>query len=417
VNTAAIVETLAKEFSAEVGHAQRLFDLLSAGYQAPFLARFRRAEIGPFQEGAIRRFGRRMKQLEELDRRRGTLLRTLDERKPGEGDGVMERLRRSVESCMDRFELEDLFLPLRRPEPEVQLALDRGLGELADLLCAPAPGGPRTVEEVVEDGGAEGETHFAEASPVLEVEPHASSEELAGAAEPAVQMAEEVQVAVAESDPAEAEPAEPEPEPSPTPVAHEASVPPAHAPRIEFSPDLARACAPFVNPDRGVHSDAQALEGAMRILSDRLGRNPALRGTLRRMLRKNGRLSVRPLTDEKRLGAFRALLKLQANLKQIQGHRLVALRQAQAARLIAPMITLDESLALPRVRSALCKHPRPEFESVLRVVAEQALRQRLLPMIEDDVRGGRTAALHRPPGPPDVVSPLPHTVSPRCNLS
>jgi uncharacterized protein len=380
VNTAAIVETLAKEFSAEVGHAQRLFDLLAAGYQAPFLARFRRAEIGPFQEGAIRRFARRMKQLEELDRRRGTLLRTLDERKPGEGAAATERLRRSVETCMDRFELEDLFLPLRRPEPEVQLALDRGLGDLADVLCAPAPGGKRATDESVEDGGAESEPHSPDASPVFEAEAHPSAEDLAVAAEDAAPAIEEVAIAT------EAEP-EPEPEPEPTPAPPpEPSGSPVHAPRIEFSPELARACAPFVNPDRGVHSEAQALEGAMRILSDRLGRSPALRGALRRMLRKNGRLSVRPLTDEKRLGAFRSLLKLQANLRQIQGHRLVALRQAQAARLVAPMITLDESLALPRVRSALCKHPRPEFESVLRVVAEQALRQRLLPMIEDDVR-------------------------------
>jgi len=340
VNTAAIVETLAKEFSVEVEHAQRVFDLLCAGYKAPFLARYRRAEIGPFHEGPIRRFARRVKQLEELDRRRGTLLRSLEERKAIEGEPSNERLRRALETCTDRFELEDLFLPLRRPEPEVQLALDRGLGALADLLCTQVPGTEAASEE-------ESEAHPTEES------------------------------AQAESE------AVPAPDGAPVP---DAGAPPVHAPKIEFSPELARACAPFVNPDRGVHSEGQALEGAMRILSDRLGRSPSVRVALRRLLRKNGRLSVRPLTEEKKLGTFRSLLKLDAPLKQVQGHRLLALRQAQAARLVAPTLTLDEALAFPRVRAAFGKHPRPEFESVLRVVAEQALRQRLLPMIEDDVR-------------------------------
>src|SRR6185503_18504707 len=57
----------------------------------------------------------------------------------------------SVLACMDRFELEDHFLPHRRPEPEVQLAIDRGLELLADALVAPAPRGALEPESSVEE--------------------------------------------------------------------------------------------------------------------------------------------------------------------------------------------------------------------------------------------------------------------------
>src|SRR4030095_8224054 len=70
----------------------------------------------------------------DLDRRRATILSIL-EREPM----ADEAPRSLVRSCMDRVELEDLFIPHRRPEPEVQLALDRGLGALADQLGAAIP--------------------------------------------------------------------------------------------------------------------------------------------------------------------------------------------------------------------------------------------------------------------------------------
>ena len=63
-----------------------------------------------------------------------------------------------------------------------------------------------------------------------------------------------------------------------------------------------------------MHTDQQALDGAMRILSDRLGRNPGLRTQLRRLLRKHGRVGVRALVEEGRLGRNRALLRVNVPL-------------------------------------------------------------------------------------------------------
>ncbi len=407
MSVAAIVETLAREFSVDRAHAQRVHELLVAGHKAPYVARYRRAEIGPFTDGTIRRFARRLKQLEELDRRRNTLLRTIEELARSEGrEGPIEPPPGVLE-CMDRFELEDLFLPHRRPEPEVQLAIDRGLEPLADLLVAPAPkhllereedGAPEKNErepvpeptyETVEAALASAPVHESEA-PVhgSEAPVHGSEDPVAGSAG----SPDEEHAGPTGDETAHEELSVPEPpeqhEQHEEPPADEAPAPrPAfHPARIDLSPQLARVCAPFVNPDRGVHTDEQALEGAMRILSDRLGRSPELRTLLRRILRRHGTVTVRPLVDEQRLGRVRALLRLRAPLKQLQGHRLIALRQAQAQRLIAMAINVDEAQVFSRVRAALGKRIHPDHVSVANEVARQALHLRLLPMIEDDVR-------------------------------
>ena len=420
MSAAAIVETLAKEFAVGREHAQRVLELLQAGNKAPYIARYHRAEVGEFTDGSIRRFARRLKQFEELDKRRGTLLRSIEEQ--ARGEAVPQALTAAVLACMDRFELEDHFLPHRRPEPEVQLAIDRGLVPLADALVASPPRGTPVVEvdapgRGVSSGGAPEasagdkaadaasavETHEnVHESPAPDVPPAASEDhaphalEVSGAEIPGEERAPSVEEALAvevaesaesveasESNEAEAEhahePAQPVAEaPAPRPVFH-----PAH---IDLSPQLARLCAQYVNPDRGVHTEQQALEGAMRILSDRLGRNPELRTLLRRLLRKHGRVGVRALVDEGRLGRNRSLLRVNVPLRQLQGHRLIALRQAQAQRQIALVLTVDEGTVLAHVRAALGRRIHPDYASVADEVARQALHLRLLPMIEDDVR-------------------------------
>ncbi len=430
-----IVEHLAREFATDVQRIRDTLEMIDAGLAAPFVGRVRRSETGGLSEGQIRRLDRGRTELEELDRRRGTVLRMLGAEPPETSAGpelhvlsappeVIERVR----TCMERFELEDLFLPHRRPEPEVQLALDRGLGRLADLLVAPlpperrAPGAEAAEHPEAPEGEDEAETwqpvaaaaaeegHATEEHPAHDAGPpeQAGAEpESGGEAEEARQGHEEAQGDHAHRQPATEQTAAgesafveqagadgDEEEEGRAALDGERRVAEAAAldeqallhGQIELTPALARVCAPFVNPDRGVHTEIEALSGAMRILSDRLGRDTRLRGTLRRMLRKQGVLTVRPLVDDSKLGRLRGMLKLRQPLRQVQGHRLLAIRQAQKQRAVQAAITLNRAAALPKVRSTLGRHTDPDFASVLDAIALRTLEYRLLPLLEADIR-------------------------------
>ena len=137
-----ILEALAKEFSTDVPSIQATFEMLDAGLSAPFIGKFRRARTGAMSEVHVRRLSLQREELIELDRRRGTILRAMER-----VEGISPKAIEEVTVCMDRFRLEDLYVPHRRPEPEVQLAMDRGLGGLADLLVAPTPKSERPPSE------------------------------------------------------------------------------------------------------------------------------------------------------------------------------------------------------------------------------------------------------------------------------
>ena len=506
-----ILEALAKEFSTDVPSIQATFEMLDAGLSAPFIGKFRRARTGAMSEVHIRRLAHRREELVELDRRRGTILRALER-----VEGISPKAIDEVTRCMDRFRLEDLYVPHRRPEPEVQLALDRGLGGLADLLVAPVPRSerpqapkPAKGEEAGADAGgedaaaepasapaeeapaadeapsveeapaadeapapegaeaADAETTAAE-STAAETTPEEAPEEegpveapaegetasievkededrpptvghdasLDGAAEDGAPKedapeggaaaediaAEDIAAEGAAGEPSasddaaadgsadaaagsepteESAPAEPtaeaaaeapaasDPQPEPDAAVQDAPEAPAPTPQPEalvITAELSKLCEPFVDPDKGVHTETEALAGAVRILSDRLGRDSRLRDTVRRIMRKKGVLRARSLVDEKKAGRHKNLLKLKTPLRQLQGHRLTAIRQAQSERVISTSIELDPSEVVGRVRAVLGKHTRPEFEPLLDDIARKALAQRILPVIEEDIR-------------------------------
>ena len=394
VTAKSLLDCLAREFKTDAAHISGAIDLLDAGLSAPFIGRFRRADVGGINENLIRGLDVRRRELEELDRRRATILRALEK----EGAAKPADIAR-IESCMDRFELEDLFLPHRRPEPEVQLAMDRGLGKLADEIvaaCAVVAEAP-----VVEAGSNEPKSEGPKSE---EPEAALQTDEVKAAVDPAADLDESSKDSGEDQAPQEAAPQEAATEEAGSedvveatevpPVAAKPAAVPAPAVSVEvdslsqpdLSPELALLCREYVHPDRGIHTDSEALAGAMRILSDRLGRSPRLRSLLRGMLRKHGVLSVKPLIEGSKAGRHKALLKLKQPLRQIQGHKLLALRSAQKDRALSTRITLDHERGMQKVLLALGKRLNPTFGGVHRVVAARALDRRLLPMLEEEIR-------------------------------
>jgi uncharacterized protein len=411
-----IVEHLAREFSSTPECVRAALEMVDAGLCAPFIGRVRRRETHGMPESVVRRLDRLRRELEELDRRRATILRMLaPPAVPAATEGALPRPASTVDedslervrSCMDRFELEDQLLPHRRPEPEVQLALDRGLGHLAEELIRPVPRPQRG--GALESDSPEPESADEEAGAPASDEAH--EEATSGAANSGAPAAH-AEAAQGESGEAPGEHGAGQgAEHGPEHAAAEASAEGDDHEReleqerlrqqerearaaaqeallhgqIELTPALARVCAPYVNPDKGVHTEGEALAGAMRILSDRLARDPRVRSMVRRMLARQGVLSVRA-ADESRVGRHRPLLRIHQPHRQIQGQRLLAIRQAQKERAVNTVLSLDRSLTLPKVRAALGRHTHPDFDGVLDAVALRTLEYRLLPVLEADVR-------------------------------
>lgn len=104
--------------------------LLEEGATVPFIARYRKERTGELDEVQITSIRDRLDQLEELDKRRESIVSSLDERKL-----MTEELRAKIDSAETLSVLEDIYLPFRpKKRTKATVARERGLEPLADIL-------------------------------------------------------------------------------------------------------------------------------------------------------------------------------------------------------------------------------------------------------------------------------------------
>ena len=104
--------------------------LLEEGATVPFIARYRKERTGELDEVQITNIRDRMQELEELDKRRESILSSLEERKL-----LTEELKVKIDSAKNLSTLEDLYLPFRpKKRTRATMAKEKGLEPLADLV-------------------------------------------------------------------------------------------------------------------------------------------------------------------------------------------------------------------------------------------------------------------------------------------
>ena len=106
--------------------------LLEEGATVPFIARYRKEKTGELDEVQITAIRDRLEQMEELDKRRESIVASLLERKL-----MTEALRVKIDAAETMTTLEDIYLPFRpKKKTKATVARDLGLEPLADLLWA-----------------------------------------------------------------------------------------------------------------------------------------------------------------------------------------------------------------------------------------------------------------------------------------
>ena len=109
--------------------------LLEEGATVPFIARYRKERTGELDEVKITAIRDRLEQLEVLDKRRESIITSLEERKL-----LTEELRFKVETAATLNSLEDIYLPFKpRKRTRATIAKELGLEPLSEILWAQDP--------------------------------------------------------------------------------------------------------------------------------------------------------------------------------------------------------------------------------------------------------------------------------------
>ena len=127
-----VIALLREDTGLAPGSIKQTVALLEEGATVPFIARYRKEATGELDEVQIRLIEERLAYHKDLDERRRTILKTIDEQ-----GKLTPELQARILACRQKTELEDLYLPFKpKRRTKATIAKEQGLEPLAQQLLA-----------------------------------------------------------------------------------------------------------------------------------------------------------------------------------------------------------------------------------------------------------------------------------------
>ncbi|MBD2244672.1 Tex family protein [Nostoc sp. FACHB-888] len=125
-----IPQLLATEINLKPHQVQNALELLAEGATIPFIARYRKERTDEMNEVQLRELADRYTYLTELEERKSVILNAIAEQ-----GKLTDELKTKISSCLQKTELEDLYLPYRpKRRTRATIAREKGLESLAELI-------------------------------------------------------------------------------------------------------------------------------------------------------------------------------------------------------------------------------------------------------------------------------------------
>lgn len=125
-----IPSLLAQELSLKPFQVQNALELFAEGATIPFIARYRKERTGEMDEIQLRDLSERFTYLTELEERKSAILEAI-----AALGKLSEELKAKIEACLQKNELEDLYLPYRpKRRTRATIAREKGLESLAEFI-------------------------------------------------------------------------------------------------------------------------------------------------------------------------------------------------------------------------------------------------------------------------------------------
>jgi uncharacterized protein len=130
MTTEKINQLIAEKLGISIRQIANTIALFDEGATIPFISRYRKEQTGSLDEVAIADIKSEKERLDELEKRKATILKTIEEQQL-----LTPELQTRIESCFDTNELEDIYLPYKpKRRTRATIAREKGLEPLAKIL-------------------------------------------------------------------------------------------------------------------------------------------------------------------------------------------------------------------------------------------------------------------------------------------
>jgi len=147
------------------------------------------------------------------------------------------------------------------------------------------------------------------------------------------------------------------------------------------------AAEDYLDPEKGVETAADALQGANDIVAEWISDDADIRKSLRELLLRRGKLTSKAATEED--SVYRLYYNFTQPLNRLQGYQVLAINRGEREEKLSVAVEIDRETALPALRRAVVRPGSPSMEFV-KAAAEDAYDRLIFPSLEREVRSTLT---------------------------
>ena len=138
-NIKIFTQLISSELHLQEHAVENTLKLLDEGCTIPFISRYRKERTGGLDEVQITAISNRLSQLQEIAKRKETIVKTITEQQKMTPD-----IEKRIRDCWDLTTLEDIYLPYKpKRRTRAQVAREQGLEPLATILLMQRESDPK----------------------------------------------------------------------------------------------------------------------------------------------------------------------------------------------------------------------------------------------------------------------------------
>ncbi|MDW3193813.1 MAG: Tex family protein [Cytophagales bacterium] len=150
--------------------------------------------------------------------------------------------------------------------------------------------------------------------------------------------------------------------------------------------DVMAEAAKYVNEEKGVGSELQAIYGARDIIAEMINEDASARDEIRRLFMKEGVISSKVLKGKETAAAkYKDYFEWTEGIDKIPSHRLLAIRRGEREMMLLVDIAPDEDEAVSRLERRFLKGNNESTEQVQGAIKD-AYKRLMKPSLENEVR-------------------------------
>lgn len=149
-----------------------------------------------------------------------------------------------------------------------------------------------------------------------------------------------------------------------------------------------RIAAGYIDPEKGVNTEEEALAGAMDIIAEEVSDNAEYRKALRETIFRNAMIVSAARKEED--SVYRMYYDFREPVSKIANHRILAVNRGEKEEFLQVKIDVDSALCLAYLKGRTVKNTNPEMAGYVEAAVEDSYIRLIFPSLERDIRNQLT---------------------------